>query len=298
MSGTYILRKGHAELDDLVDGAEAKIGPGAAKVYYVNGATWANGFAAGSDGNDGLSKDAPIHTLTEAIARCTDGGNDTIIVLDYWAATGETWPIAVNKDVINIIGVGAKPMWNWAALYSASDVCMDITGSHVYIHGLSFTPISSSPGVTFDDGAENVWLDRCDFPSGVQGVLLAAGDMNWGLSITNCRFFGALTVGGILINDDVVGTLIEGNIFERLAGDCIHITDANVGHIRNNTFALASNGAGLAVTLATSTSEFMVDQNHAVYGEATTTSPYDEEGTSTTNGWGLNYLNLTAITCA
>lgn len=297
MSGPYILRKGVSKLADLADGAAVNLPPGTVNVYYVNGATWANGFVAGNDGNDG-SIDAPLHTITKALSLCTNEGNDAIIVLDYWAATGETWPIAVNKSLVSIIGVGAKPRWNWVQLYSAAAVCMDITGKHVLIRGLGFTPISTSPAITFDDGAENVWIDQCQFISGVQGILLATGDMNWGLKITNCHFHASLTVGGILINDDVVDVLIEGNTFDRLAGDCIHITAATIGEIKNNTFALASNGQGLAVTLATSVSGFMVDQNHALYGEVTTTSPYDDEGTTTTNGWGLNYLNLTAITCA
>ena len=294
----YMMKKGVSSIDDLIDGAQAKAGFGTNKVYYVNGITWDNGFAAGNDGNSGLTIDDPLHTLTAAIALCTNEGNDVIIVLDYWAATNETWPILVDKRLIKIIGVGAQPKWNWVQLYSASDVCMDITGGHVYVSGLGFTPNASNACITFDDGTENIWIDQCQFVSGVQGILLATGDAAWGLKITNNIFHASLTVGGILINDDVVNTYIAGNSFHRLAGDCIHITAATIGEIVDNTFHLKANSQGLAVTLATSVSGFMVDRNHALYGEATTTSPYDDEGTSTTNGWGLNYLNLTAITAA
>ena len=295
MGTPYIMRKGVSRLGDLVDGYSGLVPLGAVQVLYVNGVTWANGFPAGSDGNDGTI-DAPIHTLTEALSRCTDEGNDVIIVLDYWAATGETWPIAVNKSLVSIIGVGIKPSWNWVQLYSAAAVCMDITGRHVLIRGLGFTPVSTSPAITFDDGAENVWIDQCGFHVGLQGILVATADINWGLKITGCHFHTPLSVGGILISDDVVDVVIANNRFDRLAGDCIHITSAIEGEITGNRFSLKSNGEGLAITLATSVARFHVDDNHATYGEVTTTSPYEDEGTSTTNGWGLNYLNLTAIT--
>jgi hypothetical protein len=296
MGGPYILRSGVSALSDLVDGIEAKISPGTQKVHYVNGITWTNGFAEGDDGNQGDIISKPLATLTQALSLCTNEGNDAIVILDFWAPTNETWPIAVDKTLVSIYGVGKKPLWSWAQMYSASDVVLDITGSHVLIDGLGFTPASGSPCVTFDGGCNEVWINGCDFHSGTTGIKLASGDMAHGLVITNNHFFAALSAGGIDIDDDVVQTLIQNNIFGRLAGDAINVNLANTGYILDNTFAIPSNGQGLAVTLQTGTSAFMVDRNHALYGEVTSTSPYHDEGTSTTNGWGLNYLNLTAIT--
>ncbi len=163
MGRPYILRKGVSRVADLADGVAAELGPGFANVYYVNGVTWSNGFAAGNDGNSGLSIDEPIHTLTKALSLCTDEGNDAIVLLDYWAPTGETWPIAVSKSLVSIFGVQHHYMQGWIWLYSAADVCMDITGSNVYIEGLNFMPVSTSPCVTMDDGAQRVWLNKCGF---------------------------------------------------------------------------------------------------------------------------------------
>ena len=297
MSGTYILRKGHAELSDLVDGAEAKLSPGVANVYYVNGVTWSNGFAAGNDGNDGLSIDKPLHTITKALSLCTNEGNDAIILLDYWAATGETFPVSINKSVVHILGVGGHPLYPWVQVYSAAAACFDIVADQVKIENIGFTPVSTSACLTFDDNKKGAWIKGCLFNSGVSGIKLLSSDVAFGLAITDCIFVSALSVGGIDIDDDPAFTYIAGNYFDRLTGDCINITSGSFGVIKDNHFSLKSNGEGLAITLGASCARWHVTNNYATYGEATTTSPYDDAGTSTTNGWGLNYLNLTAITC-
>ena len=292
---SYVLRKGHSILSDLADGAGVRLGAGYNKIYYVNGVTWSNGFAAGDDGNDGLTIDEPLHTITKALSLCTNEGNDAIVLLDYWAATGETWPIAVSKSLVSIFGIQHKYMQGWIWLYSASDVCMDITGKNVYIEGLNFYPAATKACVTMDDGAQRVWLNKCGFHVGTCGVDLDADDTSSGIEITNCFFSASLSAGGIDVDDDPAFMNIAGNHFDRLTGDCINIS-AGAGHrIVDNTFALKANTQGLAITLQTGVSRALVTRNHASYGTASTTSPYDDEGTVTTNSWGLNYLGKTAI---
>lgn len=295
MGSPYIMKKNVSELSDLVDGAQAKIGYGVKKVYYVNGITWTNGFADGNDGNEGTRIDKPLETLTKALSLCTDEGNDAIIVLDYWAPTGETWPVAVNKSLVSIYGIQHHPMQGWIHMYSASNECMDITGSNVYIEGLNFNANASKACVTMDDGAQRVWLNKCGFMTGTCGVDLDAGDTSSGIEITNSFFSASLSAGGIDVDDDPAFMRIEGNHFDRLTGDCINIS-AGAGHlIKDNTFSLKANSQGLAVTLQTSVARALVVGNKAAYGTASSTSPYDDEGTVTTNGWADNYLGITLI---
>lgn len=295
MGRPYVLRKGVSRVADLLDGVATQLGPGYANVYYVNGVTWANGFAAGNDGNSGLSIDDPLATLTKALSLCTDEGNDAIILLDFWAPTNETWPIAVDKSNVSIFGIQHHFMQGWIWLYSASAACMDITGSNVYIEGLNFYPSASKACVTMDDGAQRVWLNKCGFHVGTCGVDLDADDTSSGIEITNSFFSASLSAGGIDVDDDPAFMHIAGCHFDRLTGDCINIS-AGAGHrIVDNTFALKANTQGLAITLQTGVARAFVSGNHAAYGVASTTSPYDDEGTVTTNNWGLNYLGGTAI---
>jgi len=294
MGRPYVLRKGVSKLADLADGGGLGLPPGIVTVYYVNGVTWSNGFAAGNDGNDG-GIEAPLHTLTKALSLCTDEGNDAIVLLDYWAPTGETWPIAVSKSLVSIFGVQHHYMQGWIWLYSAAAACMDITGSNVYIEGLNFMPVSTSACITMDDGAQRVWLNKCGYHTGTCGIDLDAGDTSSGIEITNGFFSASLSAGGIDVDDDPAFMHIAGNHFDRLTGDCINIS-AGAGHrIVDNTFALKANTQGLAITLGSGVSRAFINGNHAAHGKATTTSPYEDEGTIATNNWGMNYLGKTAI---
>lgn len=295
---TYILRKGHSLLEDLANGNTARLGPGVEKIYYVNGVSWSNGFTAGNDGNSGLTMGEPLYTLKQALLNCTDEGNDAIVLLDYWN-NDSTWPIAINKSLVSIYGVGSKPLWNWISIAAVGSYpCFDITGSHVYIEGISFYPHSTKGGITFDDGCMSVHINSCAFGQGTSGIDMDAADVASSVSITNCYFVATLSAGGIDVDDDPAFLFIDGNRFDRLTGDCINITSGSGHVITNNTFSLKANSQGLAITLGTGVLRAVVDGNKASYGNATTTSPYDDEGTVETNSWGLNYLGLTAITPA
>jgi hypothetical protein len=291
MTSPYILRKGVSGLNDLVDGVEAKLSAGVGKVIYVNGVTWANGFVAGDDGNSGLSMDEPVHTLTHALALCTNEGNDAIILLDYYQPTAETWPVTISKSVVSIYGISSTPMHKWICMYaSGSYPCLDITGSHVYIEGIAFYPNSSKACVTFDDGCGWIHFNDCSFEQGTCGIDMDAADTSTSIAITNCYFTASLSAGGIDVDDDPAFLMIDGNRFDALTGDCINIT-AGAGHqITNNFFSMKAATSGLAITLGTGVSRAFVSGNHAGYGANNSSiSPYDDEGTVTTNHWGTNF---------
>jgi len=296
MTNPYILRKGVSQLSDLADGAMGKGDPAADGVYFVNGVTWSNGFAAGNDGNSGESIEAPLATIKAAIDKCTDEGNDYIYLLDYWTPTNEDWPIAVDIDGISIIGINYRPWRPWPIVASSGNYpCFDITVGTILIDSIGMYPTAGYPGITFDDGCKNIWINRCEFQRGSYGISLAADDMGFGLAVTNCHFLATLTSGGISIQDDPAFCFIDNNWFDQLTGDCINILQGAGHMVTNNYFALKANNAGLAVTLESGVSRTLVTGNQAAYGNATTTSPYEDRGTVTTNNWGVNYLGKVAI---
>jgi len=287
---TYILRKGHSTLSDLKDGLQASLPPTHGNVFYVNGITWTNGFGVGSDANPGTFEE-PFMSLTYALSKCTTEANDYIYILDYYQPTGETWPVTISKNLVNIIGVGNKPLWNWVSMAAVGSYpCIDITGSHVYIEGLCFYPNATKAGITFDDGCGWIHINDCAFATGTCGIDMDTADTSTAIAITNCMFSASLSAGGIDVDDDPAFLFIDGNHFDRLTGDSINIT-AGAGHvITNNTFSMAAATSGLAITLGTSVSRAFVNGNHAAYGASNSSiSPYDDEGTVTTNNWGTNF---------
>lgn len=290
MSGPYIMRKGVSALGDLVDGLGAKVDPAAGKVLFVNGVSWGNGFTAGNDANSGESLDDPLYTIAKAISLCTNEGNDYIYLLDYWQ-NDTTWPISVNVDGLSIIGINWRPFRPWPILSSSGNYpCFDIVASTILIDSVGLYPTAGYPGITFDDGVKNVHINRCEFEQGSYGIQLAAGDMSFGLGITNCRFLATLSSGGILIDDDPAFCVIDGNSFDQNTGDAIAVT-AGAGHvITNNMFAMKAATSGLSITLSSAVSRAFVNGNHSAYGaNSTSISPYDDEGTVTTNNWGTNW---------
>jgi len=297
MSRSYILRKGVSKLRDLADGIQSSLPPNHGEVFYVNGITWANGFGTGSDANDGLSPEEPLMTLTKALSYCTTEANDYIFILDYYQPTGETWPVSVNKSLVNIIGLQPRhPSTKWVCMYAPSTTaCMDIVADCVYLEGLGFYPNAASAGITVDDGKKMLHIHECFFAQGTYGLSVTSGDWGFNIAVTDSFFLSSLSSGGISVQDDPPGVWIEGCHFDRLTGDCINISAGAYHRIINNTFALKANTEGLAITLGSAVSRAFVSGNSAGYGVATTTSPYDDAGTVTTNNWGVNYLGTTAI---
>lgn len=274
-------------------GAMAAIGAPHTEVFYVNGVTWANGFSTGNDGNSGESPDAPFMTMTKAVDSCTNEANSVIYVLDYYQPTGETWPISIDKALLNIIGVGSQfsPLTKWICMYApGSTACIDVVADCVYIEGIGFFPNASYAGVTVDEGKKMLHLHECYFAQGTYGVHATSGDWGFNLAITNSFFLSALGTGGVYINDDPPGVYIKDCLFDRHTGVSIDIEQGAYHYILDNRFAMKAATEGLAITLGASVSRAFVDGNHAAYGEESSAiTPYKDEGTVTTNNWGTNY---------
>ena len=72
------------------------------KAFFVHG-------SSGLDGNNGLSPKAPLKTLTQAYALCTDGAGDTVYILNDGSSTASVRDVALTwaKDNCHIVGLGA-----------------------------------------------------------------------------------------------------------------------------------------------------------------------------------------------
>jgi hypothetical protein len=243
--------------------------------------------------------------MTAALGKCTNDAGDIIYVLDYYQPATETWPISVNKSLVQIIGFQnvygeafGYPFYPWnVAMASGSKPVFDIVANNVLISGFGlYAGTSSYPCITMDSGASVVRIDQCNFCRGTYGVHLTSGDAGYGITITNCHFIQSLTTGGIYINDDPAFSYIAGNHFDRLPGVAIHIVQG-AGHvIENNKIAMGANTNGRAITLESGVNRAFVNNNYAAYGtESGTTFPYTDNGTVNENNWGRNYFGALSV---
>ena len=61
----------------------------------------------GVDTNPGDRWNAPLKTVSAALAKCTSGQNDTILVISATTAVNETAAITWNKNLTHLVGMGA-----------------------------------------------------------------------------------------------------------------------------------------------------------------------------------------------
>jgi hypothetical protein len=302
----FRMIRGVSALADLADGANLGLPLGVGNVFWVNGTgSVVGGNAGSSNSNDGLTPQTPLLTIKAALAKCVNAHNDVIIVTDYYQATGEDWPISVNKSNVSIIGlqsvlggpVGtASHPWTYVNAVGAYPA-FDIVASAVTISGFDISAgTAAAPCITFDDGIDTVTIDSCRFTLGTWGVELASGDMAFALTVSNCFFSSGLATGGIYINDDPAFCVIVGNIFNRLT-NAISIVNGSGHQILDNLIAPSANGGnGLAILLATACNACFINGNHVGYGaELGTTFPYQDDGTVNDNGWGWNTFGQNAV---
>jgi len=277
---------------------------GTGSVFFVNGAgSSVGGGLTPHDGNPG-TKEEPLATITRALALCTNDHYDTIYVTDYYQPSGETWPISVDKSLVNIIGLpsaiggpfGAHLPW-CVGVASGNYPMFDIVANNVFIQGFGiYAGTASYAGITMDSGASVVWIDSCRFNQGTYGIHVTADDTGYGISITNCYFQQSLATGGILIDDDPAFLWIANNYFDRIGGVAISVV-SGAGHIiENNNIALGANTNGYAITLGTGVNRAWINGNHCGYGaENGTTTPYLDDGTVGDNSWGYNTFGSNAV---
>ena len=265
-------------------------------LYYVDG--------TGEAGNDGRTPTAPLATITSAIALCTNQRNDTIIVLDYWAAVGEAWPIVCDKEMISIIGVpGAGAMW--PQVNPAGDnPSFSITALGVEICNLSCNGGGTAGAIQVDATVWGTEIHHCWFGeagTAQDGIRVPAGSDAVYLKIYGCRFGVGLTRDGVRIDHNATRGMIgcpglEPNWFRSVAGIAINCTNQFAqGGIFDNRIAMATDTAGDGITLAAGVSDVHIDGNSACWGETAVAhnNPYLDGAGANANEWGYNRWNET-----
>ena len=291
---------------DLMENFWAIMAGMVGNVYYVH--------SSGSDSYSGLDKDHPLLTITAALAKVTHQNNDYIIILDYYQSTGETWPIAVNKQRVHIIGVSG-PGCPWPWVQPPDDTAaFNFTGNNGYseIAGLELGAGASHGCIEVTHGG--IWglnIHHNHFGTdtigmtGLYGIYTPVGALMSSL-IEHNKFGGGLTSDGINVPGNTAANSLRGCVirknFFRPDGIGINIqvaADFDEGGIFDNRFVMSSDATGKAITLVAGVVGGMIDGNVAgVTGqEAPTNNPYLAT-TACGPAWGVNYKGGTALLAA
>jgi len=258
-------------------------------VYYVDG--------NGPDTNDGRTPTTPLASIKAALALCTNDRNDTIVVLDYWAAGTETWPITVDKSMVSIIGV---PLGGaiWPQVNPPGDTAgILVTAAGVEICYLSVNGGATHGAIEFTPTA--VWgseVHHCFF--GEMGTAQDGIRMEGPYSkVWACRFGLGLTRDGVRVGTNATRGMVgvpglEPNWFRGVPGVAINATNQfSQGGIFDNRIAIPADTAGAAITLANTVAGVHIDGNSAIFGEnqAGDNNPYLDNAGADANHWGRNY---------
>jgi hypothetical protein len=285
-------------------------------VFFVDGTD-----GVGNDGvnNEGQTPDEPLLTITAALAKCTAAKNDFIFLLNYYQATGETWPISISKGQVHIIGIGyTSGPWGWVQPTGDTAAFALTSGAD----GIEIAGLELGAGATHGciematSGLWNLHVHNCGLgtETGMTGAYgIRTGDGTTGGELINAlieynRFGDKLTASGIEVPaaltgpNDVKGCVIRKNTFmvdNAAVGINVPKTTADFqdGGIFDNKFAVVYNTNGAAMTFGIGT-KGMIDGNHVMGKDDETIITVGTDipifcGTdgNGTMSWGANYLS-------
>lgn len=303
MTRPYILRKGVSSRRDLIDPFERIHGD----VFYVNGYG-----TNGSDTNAGDTPDEAWLTLTHAISNCQDDHDDYIFVINYYQATGETWPISIDKNGIHIIGFARPGPLPYSAIHPSTDVAafsLTSNGQYGEIAGFTIGGGSAHGGIEWGAGGQSdgMWIHHCTFGHQWFGTPLhgiyqpsTASRGGYGNLIEDCLFMGDLAnCTGAITSNGISMESVTQTHFDLTVRNCtfmgvaVGISAGKVsnGVFVNNKFIVADSGDGEAIALLTGCRGCLVDGNRAMNGgdAAMTQQPYVDVAATNKNHWGVNY---------
>jgi len=278
-------------------GSTLRPGANLGNVFYVDG--------NGPDTNNGLTPQTPLASIKAALALCVSQRNDMIVVLDYWAAATEDWPIVVDKEMVSIVGAGYAGSL-WPQVNPPGDTAaFNMTAQGSRICNLAVHGGATHGAIEIGAAVWGIEIDNCWF--GVTGAAqdgvrdVAPFDAVY-LKVTNCRFGVELTRDGVRILHNATRGSIGtpqggGNLFDRIPGIAINVVAAvqELG-IYNNVIAIPANTAGAGITLSATTANCIVSGNVANFGDTTMgNNPFADGAGAGVNNWGLNYQGITAV---
>lgn len=260
-------------------------------------------FVNGSNGvntNDGLTRDKPLLTLTAAIAKQTDENKHLYIFVErFYQPTGETWPIALNKDNVHIIGMGT-PSGTWTFMKpTGSTPAMTISADRCEIAGFEIGGGTNDGAVEFTAAwgtlIHDCWFGVTGTTAGQDGIRVASSASY--LTVYGCYFGQALTRDGIRIEGAAVRGMLglrgyPSNMFRGVPGVGIQIIgQVPYGGVYDNLFAMPSDTKGKAITYSnTGANHTHFDGNRGCYGSTSGSSnPFLDTSQAPGNHWGVNY---------
>ena len=267
--------------------------PGVGSIFYVDGTN-------GLDANDGLTPDTPVLTLTYAISLCAAGQNDYIIVLGYpGSAAGETWPIAMTKSKVHLIGTPAQANPSPLLTPTGDTDAIVITASNCEVSGLEISAGATGCGILVSGVTWKTHIHDCWFAwqgTGQDGIRLSAGTDDAPSAHIHDNYFGmGLTRNGIRVTFNSTRSIIEDNLFCDVPSGSVGLLVVNEfanGVILNNKFQVADAANGEAITLPATCNNCMVDGNIAMQGVvAMANNGFRDLGAS---HWGWNVSSITA----
>jgi len=267
--------------------------PGTA--FYVDGNN-------GLDTNDGLSPETPFLTVTAALAACTSGANDYVFIMEYpsTALGTETFPIALNKSHVHLIGVPDQASRRNVCLFcqdgAVNTLELGQDADDCEIAGIEFGAttaacILASAGTPFTcrlhiHHCEFGWIRTCQ--DGIHIQSGGADTPHW--LVEHNRFGENCTRAGIYNNYNGTRSFYRNNFFKVASGAVgIHMVGICTGHmfLIDNVFQVTDNAAGEAITTS-ATALGLATGNVACSGKgAMGNIPWVDGGGY---DWGANYV--------
>src|SRR3990167_3778436 len=183
--------------------------------YFVSSVT-------GASGNDG-SLEAPVLTVTAAVALCTANQGDEIHVLQNHAETiTGVSGLTIDKAGISIIGHGTYNQRPRLLMDGGTTVTALVSAADVYIDNIEMASGHLLVATGFDVTGKGFWANRIHFTDNTTAEnwgspFKATGAANTadGLTITNCRWTPLVATVNALefveITDDIRDLTIDGN---------------------------------------------------------------------------------------
>lgn len=196
----------------------------------MTGNYWFVDPANGGDGNSGASPDAPLATLYKALAKCVDGNNDVVVLIDNGLSTGSArlslalaqaqdstataGTLNWNKNATHLIGICAPtqvgqrariapPTGTYTQATFGSGNFINVTGAGCVFQNISVFNGFSTGGVNqiawIENGGRNAYIN-CN----IQGMADAASAADTGSRSLKITGTGENTFIGCTIGTDTV----------------------------------------------------------------------------------------------
>lgn len=274
---------------------------GGGKTFFVNGND-------GDDGNTGVDPAYPLKTITRALELCQDGRNDYIISMIHYQ---ETFPIAVNKSTVHIIGLGNLQAM-FCRMTASGDTAIFEVGDKDFYEIAGFSMDAGAGHGCIEVGAGESAARGCihDCWFGVLGGSQDGIYIPDGAGLPSCMIFNNV-FGATITRDGFRGagscyrSAIYNNWFNVINAGTnrgVHIVKegAQLWLIKDNDFHIyVDDQAGKAIQIESNATVFMIVGNRAGQGAvAMTNNPYRDlysGAADTSNTWVMNYEGNTVM---